>query len=379
MFTIFGHPFSYLDAGFIILVISGLFQVLLYFIVMGRVAFSSAKNRIEESYPPVSVVIAARNEEYNLQMNLPAVLEQDYPNFEVVVVNNASHDDSGYLLREMVHKYPHLSPVEMKQELNFFTGKKFPLSIGIKSAKHDALVFTDADCKPESDQWLKKMARNFDKNHKIVLGYGRLTAEPGFLNRLIRFDTLHVGMLYLGFAKLGMPYMGVGRNMAYSKSLFYAAKGFISHYSVSSGDDDLFVNRVATKKNCAVEIEQGSVTESVPKLSFRDYCIQKKRHFSSSSFYRFKHSSVLSMISATQWLLYGLTALLLFMDYRVWWIVLLPLFIRLITQLFITKMCMNKLGEKKLLLLSPLLELVLMVLHPILLLSSQINRQNKWK
>jgi len=380
MVAFLDYTFSGLDILFFILIFSAFIQLLLYWGVFGRIAFSrKSKNEIEPDYPPVSVVIAARNEEANLQINLKSVLEQDYPNFEVVVVNNYSDDDSCFVLQEFVLKYPHLSHIEIKKELNFFSGKKFPLSIGIKSAKYDNLVFTDADCKPESNQWLKKMARNFSNGKDVVLGYGRYENRRGFLNKIVRFDALHVALLYLGFAKSGMPYMGVGRNMAYKKQLFYDAKGFISHYGISSGDDDLFVNKAANRKNCCVEIEKGSVTTSSAKRSFSAYCYQKQRHFSSSSSYNIWHSLLLSFLSATQWLVYILTIWLLYAQYNKWWIVLIPFAIRLFSQLFIVKKSMNKLGERNLLLISPFLEVLIMFLHPVLLLTARMNKKRKWK
>ena len=162
----------------------------------------------------------------------------------MVVVNHGSEDETEYLLKDLAIEYKNLKIVTVSQDLNFFTGKKFPLSIGIKSASYDALLLTDADCIPRSNQWLRKMASNFTFGTEIVLGYGAYERGRSLLNLLIRFDTLRVAMQYFGLAQAGMPYMGVGRNIAYRKSLFYRQNGFISHYRIQTGDDDLFVNEI---------------------------------------------------------------------------------------------------------------------------------------
>ena len=157
---------------------------------------------------PVSVVICAHNEFLHLRDNLPSILHQDYPEYEVLVVNHFSDDDTPYLLRKLQEQYPHLHVVTIEEELNFFTGKKFPLSIGIKSARYDRILLTDADCRPVSDQWIRWMSSGFDQRKEIVLGYGRYRYNKGLLNALIRFDTLHIALQYLGFALAGRPYMG---------------------------------------------------------------------------------------------------------------------------------------------------------------------------
>ena len=212
-----------------LLAVSTLIQLIYYWFIYGKVAFFKQKNEFVRTDQGVSVIVCARDEYYNLKENLPLLLGQDYSKFEVVVVNHGSEDDTQYLLRDLAAEHANLKIVNLAQDLNFFTGKKFPLSIGIKSAKYDVLLFTDADCVPRSNQWLRRMAANFTQGTDIVLGYGAYSKSNSLLNLLIRFDTTRIAMNYLGFARAGMPYMGVGRNMSYRKSLFFNQKGFISH------------------------------------------------------------------------------------------------------------------------------------------------------
>ncbi|MDP4203543.1 MAG: glycosyltransferase [Bacteroidota bacterium] len=239
-----------------------------------------------ENLPPVSVIICAKNESENLRQFLPAILEQDYPCFEVIVVNDGSTDETSDLLQELSLTYPNLYRTFVPENANIRSTKKLGLTIGIKAAKFDVLLFTDADCKPASNKWIENMASNFTQSTEFVLGYGAYMHEKGFMSRMISFDTLFIGMQSLGYALNGHPYMGVGRNMAYRKETFVRMKGFSKSLGIQSGDDDLFVNNGANEYNTRVEISADSVTWSVPKSTYRSWFRQKERHLSTSSFYK---------------------------------------------------------------------------------------------
>lgn len=353
-------------------------QLLYYWLIYSRVAFFKQKNEFARTDQPVSVIVCARDEYYNLQENLPKLLQQDYPAFEVVVVNHGSEDDTQYLLRDMSIEYPNLKIVNVPQDLNFFTGKKFPLSIGIKSASHEILLFTDADCKPSSNQWVRKMAANFTGNTEIVLGYGAYAKQRGLLNMLIRFDTLRIAMNYLGFAKSGLTYMGVGRNMAYRKSLFYRQNGFISHYRIPSGDDDLFINKAATSNNTRIEIRKDTKTISKPKTHFSQWIRQKRRHMITGGLYKPSHKFLLGLFAVTQslyWILSIGLAIVWFMP-----IVVATIFaLRLFSQLIVMHLNMKKLGEKGFLLMVPFFELTLMIVSPVLAITNWLSKPVKWR
>ena len=226
---------------------------------------------------PVSVIICARNEADNLKKFLPSVLEQDYPSYEVIVVNDCSEDSSYDVLGELLIRYPHLKISSINKDPKFTHNKKFAQFIGIKAASNEILVFTDADCQPDSDKWLSLITSNFDEKTDITLGYGGYLKEKGLLNMYIRFDSMFIAMQYIGMALRGIPYMGVGRNLAYRRSLFFKNKGFGTHNHIISGDDDLFVNSVASKANTCVELRTGSFTRSVPSKTAPDFIKQKKQ------------------------------------------------------------------------------------------------------
>jgi cellulose synthase/poly-beta-1,6-N-acetylglucosamine synthase-like glycosyltransferase len=362
----------------LLLVLATLVQLVYYWIIYGKVAFFKQKNEFVRSDQPVSVIVCARDEYYNLQENLPLLLNQDYSTFEVVVVNHGSEDETNYLLRDLSDIYKNLKIVNVSQDLNFFTGKKFPLSIGIKSASYEVLLFTDADCKPSSNQWIRRIAANFTEETEIVLGYGAYDKSGSLLNLLIRFDTTRIAMNYLGFARAGMPYMGVGRNMAYRKSLFFKQNGFISHYRIQSGDDDLFINKAASAKNTRIEIQSDAHTISAPKSTLAQWLRQKRRHFMTGGYYKPAHKFALGLFAVSQVIFWASAIALLVLWYQPY-IVLLLVALRLFSQLLITGKVMKKLSEKGFLFLVPLFELFLMIISPFLAFANILNKPVKWR
>ncbi len=256
---------------------------------------------------PLSVIICARNEAANLQEFLLLVLEQDYPDFEVIVVNDRSWDSTQEVLEALATQHPHLKIVNVREGGKFIAGKKFAVTMGIKAAAHEWLVFTDADCKPESSKWLLRMQQPAADSTEILLGYSPYLKRRGLLNSLIRFETFFTAVNYLSFAVKGMPYMGVGRNMAYKKALFFKNKGFAAHMHIPSGDDDLFVNAHASKYNTTIQINPDAFVWSEPKRSLMDYLRQKKRHFGAGKMYKARHKFILSAQIIIQFLYYGLT------------------------------------------------------------------------
>ncbi|NDC78554.1 MAG: glycosyltransferase, partial [Chitinophagia bacterium] len=207
-----------------------LIQLAYHLVLFRRIAFLKSPTPSDSPEIPVSVVVCTRDESRNLSERLPAVLEQDYAApLEVIVVNDNSVDDTSYLLEDLQVRYPRLKPVDLKQEAVHIPGKKFPLAVGIKTARHEVVVLTDADCSPASPYWVRRMQSAYREGIDIVLGYGGYERRPGLLNRLIRFETFHTALQYLSYGLAGIPYMGVGRNLSYRRELFFRHKGFSSH------------------------------------------------------------------------------------------------------------------------------------------------------
>ena len=266
--------FSYNSLSFIILILfilCLLIQLVYHWGVFSKVAFHKKDGRpkLDEELEPVSIVLCARDAyEYLIEL-LPVLLHQDYPDYEIVVVNDCSDDETEEYLKDLERKEPKIKPVQLKQHLNFFNGKKFPLSMGIKSAQNDLLVLTDCNCMPVNDQWLRSMVNQYNNRTEIVIGYSPYVQKKSSLNRIMRFDALQNGLLYLSAALNRHPYMGIGKNLSYRKELFYRNKGFISHYTTSVGDDDLFISQVANKKNTEVLIDAENAILTTPPSSFK--------------------------------------------------------------------------------------------------------------
>lgn len=251
------------------------------------------KQASENSIKPVSIVIAARNEEKNLLENVPKIMAQQHPQFEVIIVNDSSWDDTPEVLKALSLSYPQLHVIHIDEEKQNMQGKKFAITLGIKAAKYDIILLTDADCEPASDRWITEMTQHINERKQLALGFSPYEKTDGWLNRLIRFDTLLIACQYMGYARSGKPYMGVGRNMAYHKDLFFKIGGFKSHYSIASGDDDLFVNQVANASNTLVVSAPDSQTISEPKHTWNAWFMQKRRHFTTAGMYKTSHKMML--------------------------------------------------------------------------------------
>lgn len=367
---------------YLILVVYGLaflIQMIYYLGVYARIWFYREKPEASD-LPPVSVVICARNEEENLEKNLPSVLEQDYPEYEVIVVNDGSTDDSDMTITRLQQKYEHLKTTEIKNDRKFTHGKKLAVTLGIKKAKYDWVLFTDADCYPASNRWIHSMAKNFEPNNSLVLGYGAYENRPGLLNTMIRYDTVSIALQYFTYALAGFPYMGVGRNMAYRKKLFYDNKGFAGHYHLNSGDDDLFVNRTARKHNTSVQISHESSVVSEPHHRFSHWFKQKRRHLSTAFYYRSKTKwRLLSEIySRIFFYVFFVLSLMFFNEYLVY---VIGIFVfRAIIQLIVYKNFMNRLGEKNFLLLSIIYDVFIPLVNFIGIVTNKVYSNNsKWR
>lgn len=322
-------------------------QIIYYLAFFSRLAFYKTKPKLQNQQQPVSVVICARDEANNIVKNLPGVLVQQYPTtHEVVLVNDNSLDDTKYLIDELKRTFKNLVPIQLTQEAMLIAGKKFPLSMGIKSAKHETLLLTDADCVPASEHWMQLMQDGYHEGTEIVLGYGSYHKRDGFLNKLIRFETFHSALQYLSYALAGIPYMGVGRNLSYKKDVFIRNKGFSAINQIPGGDDDLFINKVATATNTAIVIDKEAHTLSEAKKTWSEWFNQKTRHYSTARYYRAKHKFLLGLYSATQFLMYPLTivAAIAFN----WWMPLAIFAVRLLVQSIIFYKTMRKLNEEDL-------------------------------
>lgn len=362
---------------FFIFLLMGLLQLLFVLIIHGKFAFYPEEKKQQLNFPPLSILISARNESDNLFENLPFILEQDYPNFEVIVINHQSTDDSNTILHAYQRQYKNLRTIEVEKNRHLKPGKKLPLTIGIKGAKYEHMVFTDADCRPSSNLWLRCIAQNFSADKQIVLGYGPYVKRNTFLNKIIRFDTTWIAISYFSMALKKMPYMGVGRNLAYTKSVFESVNGFKSHYSVASGDDDLFIQESATKENYAINIDKNAYCYSEAAETWEDWYLQKTRHFTTADYYDVIKKLMLGIYPFS--LLVLMISFVILMFNSTFTLFTLSVFgFVLIVKWLIHGKCFKKLDEKSLVWYLPFYDMSYALLMPILFYTTDKKEIKRW-
>lgn len=364
---------------------------IIFYILLGCVALNGAfyiyfskivsyqSENLKANASPVSVIVCAKNEEENLTELIPLLLSQNHPDFEIILINDASVDDTRFVIDGFVSQYPNVTMVDVVNNETFWANKKYALTLGIKKARNEHFVFIDADCRPASNNWLKMISAPLKNNTSIVLGYGGYAKiQKSALNALIRFETVLTAMQYLGYALRGNPYMGVGRNLAYTSKQFYDNSGFISHMRVMGGDDDLFVNEAATAQNNAVVIDPASFTISTPKKSWSEWWIQKKRHVSTAKLYKKKHKLALGTFFLSQFL-FLIVAVLGFIFGLQWIAILLLVILRYVIVMVVVGRGLSRFRESDLIPFIPLLELQLISCQLALFFSNTNSEPKRWK
>lgn len=353
-------------------------QLVYYLVIFKLFAFSKVDQPSKKNIG-ISVLICAKNEAENLKQFVPQIIQQDFEKFEIVLINDASSDDTLDVMKGFEAKHENIKVVDVLPNDTFWGSKKYALTLGIKASTHDYLLFTDADCKPLTNQWIKTMSSHFSNAKSIVIGYsGYKKVKGSLLNKLIRFETVLTAIQYFSYAKIGKPYMAVGRNLAYRKEEFFRVNGFTSHMKLHSGDDDLFINQVATPTNTAICINQGGFTQSLPKTSYKNWIRQKQRHVSTAKYYKPKNKFLLGLFYISQ-LLFWILAISLSITTFKWPFVLGLIAIRFLSVYLIFWHSARKLNEKDLLLGLPLLELFLITSQLVIFISNLTTRSKRWK
>ncbi|MDO1501409.1 glycosyltransferase [Winogradskyella maritima] len=327
---------------------------------------------------PVSVIVCAKNESENLKKLIPLLLEQDHPNFELVLINDDSFDDTLEIIEQFEARHANIKCVNVKSIDKFWGNKKYALTLGIKASKNDFLLFTDADCQPRSHRWISEMSSHFSNQKAIVLGYGAYRKKKGLLNALIRFETVLTAIQYFSYAKAGLTYMGVGRNLAYRKELFFKHSGFMNHMELRSGDDDLFINEASDSKNTAICLSPEGFTESQPKTNFKSWFYQKRRHVSTAKHYKGKHKCLLGLFYLSQ-VLFWVLGIALVCTLYLWPVVLGLIGFRFILQITTWALASKRLKEKLLWVFAPILEPFLIAIQFCIFIANLISKPLYWK
>lgn len=366
-----------LDIVFYAFIVIVCIQVIYYIIFLTQFKESTPVNNSKEV--PISVIICAKNEAENLKFFLPSVINQHYNTFQIVLINDASYDNTLEVMEDFASKHSNIKIVDVENNEAFWANKKYALTLGIKAAKYNHLLFTDADCKPISAHWISEMSAHFSKEKSIIIGYGAyMKIKNSLLNKLIRFETVLTALQYVSYANLGMPYMGIGRNLAYTKDKFFETNGFMKHMHVQSGDDDLFVNQAANNQNTAICLSTNSFTTSKPKTSLGSWLRQKKRHITTASHYKTNHKLLLGIFYTSQLLFFALGVLLLLFQLQ-WHIVIGLIAFRIVIQIITYVKVTRILNEKDIIAFIPFLELFLIAFQLSIFISNLISKPKHWK
>jgi len=348
------------------------------FIISFLLAFRKGQLEIDDVEMPISIIVAAHDELDNLKELVPLLLAQEYPKFEVIIVEDRCNDETFDYLREESKKDDRLRIVRIASKPDHVNGKKFALTLGIKAAVNDWVLLTDADCRPSSSYWVKEMSRACGEGKDLVLGYSPYQRGKGFLNSFIRYESLLAAIQFIGLAILGRPYMGVGRNLAYKKSLFLKSKGFHDHLGVTGGDDDLFVNQHATSGNTSVVLGENSIVTSIPKNSWAEFYMQKVRHLSVGKHYKASDKILLGLFSASlilTWSLLVPVALL----FPIVYVVLGVFIIRWILLSILTHQASRKLGYAFEGWKTPFLDFIFVIYYLVIGLVALQTKRVRWK
>lgn len=353
-------------------------QIFYYLIIFGKFAFAPAQ-KITSKRIPVSVIVCAKNEAENVAKFIPILADQNYPDYEIVLIDDASSDDTLEIFEAFEKQYPNIRLVKVQNNEAFWGNKKFALTLGIKAARKEYLLFTDADCYPTSKDWITQMTSQFTLHKTIILGYGAYEKIKGsFLNKIIRFETLLTAVQYFSWAKMGKPYMGVGRNLAYKREEFFKVNGFMDHMKVRSGDDDLFINQAANSKNATICYSPESFTISAPKTSYKTWFQQKRRHVSTASYYKSFDKFQLGLFFFSQLSFFILAILLLAFQFQ-WMIVAGLIVVRYIFTWITLGYASGKLHEKDVMYWFPIIELILIFTQLNVYFTNSFSKPVHWK
>ncbi|MDX2306158.1 MAG: glycosyltransferase [Microscillaceae bacterium] len=255
---------------------------------------------ISQDKNSISVIVCAHNEYENLKALIPILLNQDYPDYEIIIIDDRSEDGTKTLLRDLSEKNAALKILRVDELRADFHPKKYALTQGILAAQNEVILLTDADCRPKSTQWIREMQSPLQGEIEIVLGFSPYFTQKSLLNACIQYETLYTAIQYLSLALAGHPYMGVGRNLAYKKALFLKNQGLNTYQSITGGDDDLLINQIAHQNNVAICLHPDSQVYSIPKNTWSQWYKQKIRHLSVGKYYRLKSKIILGIVNASQ-------------------------------------------------------------------------------
>lgn len=331
------------------------------------------------SLPSVSVVIVAHNEAEFLKKSLPYLLEQDYPDYEVVVVDYTSQDDTRFVLHVCSENYPNLKPITFSEDVNMFHGKKYPLSIGIKSATKDVILLTEPECVPNSFSWIREMVSAYGRGVDMALGYSVLQGDKSLTTALQRYEDMVFNATFIGSAMMGNPFTATGRNLSYRRDFFFRSGGFISHYSISEGADDIFVNQNADKNNTALSLSPDAAVTYNAQESFRLWHRQRIRQRSTRRYYKTCDRISLAVYPISQFVFLAALVCLFVFQLFPWQLLLAVLLLKIIWQTVCSFLLGKRFNVSKIPFFSVFFEFYFLIANTILSLFALLRKNKQWR
>jgi glycosyltransferase involved in cell wall biosynthesis len=367
-----------LNIIFCVFVVVVILQLVYYLGVFGK--FSFAKPQIiTPKRLSVSVIVCAKNDAEKVKELIPVLLAQNYPDFELVLIDNASSDETLDIFEEYEKQYRNIRLVKVENNEAFWGNKKYALTLGIKAASKDYLLFTDADCYPTSPDWILNMTSQFTLNKTIVLGYSAYEKQAkSFLNKIIRYDAVLRATQQFAWAKLGRPFTGNGRNLAYKKDEFFKRNGYINHMNILTGEDALFINDAAGKKNTAMCYSVESFTYTKAKKTFKSWTKERRKAAFTASFFKPFDRFQLKLFTVLQAAFFILMILLLALQFN--WMFIVPVIaVRYVAGWITMAKSAVKLNEKDIVYWYPVMEIILIFTQLYVYAANLTSKPVHWK
>ncbi len=350
---------------------------IIYYFYFSVFAFEKNKTQLKSNEIPVSIIILVKNEAENLTNYIQTILQQNYSNFEIVLINNASSDSTLDIIEELQKQHLNIKLVNVENTEAFWGNKKYALTLGIKAASHEHLLFTETNSIPLSKNWIREMTLNFSKEKTIVIGHKKLKSKKhSFSNLLFRFDNFINTIQSFSYAKTGNAFTANSSNIGYTKNDFFKVNGFINHLNIFIGESDLFLKDASTNKNTVIAISNASFVESSGIYSFKKWFSKKRKQSIVASLYKFKHKFFLRLFIISKILFYPLAIYLAILN---WKIITPIIFVYFLIQYIIIGKSAYKLQEKQILFFLPILDICLVLLQITIFISTRISKPTHWK
>lgn len=366
------------DVFFYIFIAIVVIQLVYYLGIFTKFAFANPQ-QVTPKKIPVSVLIWTKNEAEKLKTLIPLLSVQDYPDYELIFINDASVDETKDILEEAELAYSNIRAVNVENNEAFWGNKKFALTLGIKAARKEYLLFTNADCMPATGDWITQMASHFTLSKTIVIGHTAYEkVKKSFFNKIVRYDNTLSAMQGFSWAKAGRPYKAKGSNLAYKKEEFFKVNGFVDHMNIRLGEDSLFINQAATATNTTISYNPESFVLAQPPATVNDFIVKKRKELYTASYFAAFNKNQLYLFGFTQLAFILLAVILAAIQYN--WMFLVPVIaVRYIATWIITGYTAAKLEEKDVIIWYPVFEIIIIFLQLHIYIKNSFSKTPHWK